>query len=69
MDTDRAKVLLRAVYDLLTREDRSHGEISVLYRFAHYDEANCDGYCLRGEIADLLGIDEDTDPIPLTEGD
>jgi hypothetical protein len=63
-DCERAKTLLRAAYDILTKVHRSHYVISAISETtAFYDDAVCDGSCLRGEIADLLDLDAGTDPI------
>jgi hypothetical protein len=62
---ERRDVLLRAAYDILTKCDRSHFVLSAISTTAFYDDAVCDGSCLRGEIADILGIDDHSDPIPV----
>lgn len=61
----RQAILLRAAYDLLTKADREHFVEQATYIVTRYDEANCDGGCLREDIAHELGIDSETDPIPL----
>ena len=61
----REKVLLRAVYDLLTRCAESGYAQDAMGVLVHYDRADCDGFCLRNEIAEILGIDENTKPIAL----
>ena len=61
-DKDRAEVLLRAAYDLLTRAERTPFVEQATSIEAYYDNAYCDGYCLREDIASVLGIDDDTDP-------
>ena len=61
-DADRAKVLLRAAYDLLTRAERAHFVEQATHIESYYDGGYCDGYCLREDIASELGIDGDTDP-------
>ena len=62
---DRRDILLRAAYDILTRCDRSHYVLDANATMAFYDMANCDGSCLREDIAAQLEIEEDADPIPL----
>lgn len=57
-EQDRAPILLKAAYDLLQKQDRSHYVLNLLTETAHWDEADCDGHCLMGEIKDLLGLDE-----------
>lgn len=63
MTTDRKAVLLRAVYDLLTKCDQSPFVLDAMGVLTFYDGADCDGMCLREDIAAELGIDEDTDPL------
>ena len=60
---DRKSVLLRAVYDILTKCDRSHYVLEANATTAYYDGTECDGNCLRTEIAQELGIDDDTNPL------
>lgn len=63
----RHAVLLRAAYDLLTRADRATLVEEAVAIQTHYDGADCDGYCLREDIAFELDIEDETDPIPLKE--
>lgn len=69
MKTDRKEILLRAAYDLLTVSDRSHYVREAGTILTHYGDVACDGNCLREDIASELGIDSETDPIPLPEGE
>lgn len=62
---DRKDILLRAAYDLLKRSTEDHYVREATSIVTRYDDANCDGYCLMADIADVLGIDEREDPIPL----
>lgn len=62
---DRKSVLLRAAYDLLTTADRAHFVEEAGSILTHYDNCDCDGSCLREDIAHELGIDSETDPLPL----
>lgn len=62
---DRRAILLRAAYDLLTKCDRSSYVIEVCAETVFYDGTDCDGGCLREDIAIELGIDSESDP---TEG-
>ena len=62
---DRKSVLLRAAYDLLTRADRAHFVEQATCIVTRYDDADCDGGCLREDIAHELGIDPETHPIPV----
>jgi hypothetical protein len=63
--TERKDILLRAAYDILTKCNRSRYVLSAMETTAFYDDAVCDGYCLLGEIADILDIAEHADPIPV----
>lgn len=69
MPQERYLILLRAAYDLLTVADRAHYVQETNSIVTRYDEANCDGSCLRTDIADELGIDPETDPIPVSDED
>lgn len=62
---NRKDVLLRAAYDLLTKANDAGYVLEANSIVTRYDEANCDGNCLREDIALELGIDDDTEPIPL----
>lgn len=70
MSEDRKKVLLRAAYDLLTRIERSNHS-DALAEMVFYDDTNCDGECLRQEIAQELELEdgEDEQPLQLAEPD
>ncbi len=61
---DRKTILLRAAYDLLTKADRAFFTLPANSILTRYDDADCDGVCLREDIANELGIDASTDPIP-----
>lgn len=65
MDTDRARILLRAAYDLLKRSTQGYYVKEATSILVRYDEANCDGHCLMEDIASELELDDDTDPISL----
>ena len=54
---DRKTELLRAAYDILTECYESHYVRDALSVTAHYDDTDCDGYCLREDIAHELDID------------
>jgi hypothetical protein len=66
---DRKDILLRAAYDLLKRSTEDHYVREATSIITRYDDANCDGYCLMEDIAEVLGIDERADPIPLGPDD
>lgn len=55
---DRKTILLKAAYDLLKKQDRSSYVLNILATTAHWDGAECDGYCLMSEIADELELIE-----------
>lgn len=54
---ERKDELLRAAYDLLKKQERSHYVLNLLGETAFYDSAECDGRCLMQDIADELGIE------------
>lgn len=56
MEIDRKEVLLRAAYELLNKQKEANYVLEILCETVHYDEADCDGYCLMDDIADELGI-------------
>ena len=57
MIVDRKVTLLKAAYDLLKKCDEGPYVKNALEETAHYDDEDCDGYCLMQEIADELGIE------------
>lgn len=57
--SNRKDVLLKAAYDLLTKQKRSHFVLNLLNQTAHYDDADCDGDCLREEIAQELYLEDE----------
>lgn len=67
MKQDRTEVLLRAAYDLIKRSTESRFVEETTSISVFYDGANCDGYCLMDDIADVLGLDDGESPIPLEE--
>lgn len=62
---DRKEILLRAAYDLLKRSTQDHFVQEATSILTRFDDADCDGYCLMKDIATELGLDDDTEPIPL----
>ena len=56
MDLERAKVLLKACYDLLQKQEESHFVLNLLEETVYYDESDCDGYCLKNDIEAELGL-------------
>lgn len=57
--TDRRLVLLRAAYDLLKQAEEDHFVRQATEITVHYDDTECDGYCLMEDIATELGIEEE----------
>ena len=51
---ERAKVYLKATSDLLQKQNESHYVLNLLNTTVFYDEADCDGYCLKDEIDTFL---------------
>ena len=47
---DRAKTLLKATHDLLTKQKNSYYVLNLLAQTIYYDEAECDGNCLMEDI-------------------
>jgi hypothetical protein len=58
MDIERAKILLKAAYDLLKSCDEGPYVKNVLEEVVFYDDTDCDGYCLKDDIAILLEIEK-----------
>ena len=54
----RKTVLLQACYDMLRKIERSPYVLSPFETTVHYDNADCDGYCLMEDIEDELKRDE-----------
>jgi len=52
---DRAKVLLKATYDILRKQEESPYVLNVLATTAEYDGTECDGYCLEEDIENWFG--------------
>lgn len=50
----RARELFNAVIDLLVKQRESDVVLNLLEETVHYDDAECDGYCLMGDICNLL---------------
>ena len=49
-ELQRARVLLKATHDLLEAADDSPYVEDVLAMLVHYDDMDCDGYCLMEDI-------------------
>lgn len=50
----RARELFKAVIDLLVKQRESDVVLNLLEETVHYDDAECDGYCLMEDICHLL---------------
>ena len=51
---DRAKILLKATLDILNKCDEGVSVKNVMEVTAFWDDANCDGECLKDDISDLM---------------
>ena len=47
---DRAKTLLKAAYELLKKADDSSYVLNAMEITVEYDDAECDGSCLKDDI-------------------
>lgn len=56
MDIERAKILLKATYDLLKRQAESPFVLNILDETTVWDGVECDGYCLMEEIEECLDL-------------
>lgn len=56
---ERYKILLKAAYDLLKKQDGSFYVLNLLEETVEYDGAECDGYCLMEDIAEALNIEDE----------
>jgi hypothetical protein len=54
MDDDRAITLLKATYDILTKQKESPYVLNVLEQTSIWDGVECDGYCLMEDIEAYL---------------
>ncbi len=60
----RAEVLLRAAFDLLSKQRDSGYTLDLLGETAFYDGVECDGSCLMDDIAAELNLDaRETGPL------
>lgn len=55
---DRKTTLLKACRDLLKKQDNSPYVLNLLSETVHYDEADCDGYCLLNDIENELELED-----------
>jgi hypothetical protein len=63
MKPTRKDILLRAAFDMLRKCEDSHYVISPSETTVFYDDAECDGSCLADDIASVLGIDRQEEPL------
>ena len=54
----RYETLLKAVYELLKKQEKSGYTLDLLSETVFYDEADCDGYCLMEDIAIELDLED-----------
>ena len=47
---ERKDTLLKATHELLSKQDKSAFVLNLLSETVHYDDADCDGYCLMNDI-------------------
>lgn len=64
---ERAKTLLKATKELLEKQDNSYYVLNLLEETVFYDEAECDGYCLKDDIGDWFDELEEQETVPLEE--
>lgn len=58
MSDDRATILLKAVLEILNKCDEGPYVKDVFCETAYYDDADCDGYCLKEDIEHYLEFGE-----------
>lgn len=57
-DFKRAKVLLKAMCDMMKKQDNSRYVLNIFETTAVWDNAECDGYCLYEEAKELIGYED-----------
>ena len=63
-ELQRARILLKVTHDLLETAKKSPYVLDTMRIIVHYDEADCDGNCLKEDIEnyfDEYGEDGDTE--------
>ena len=55
---DRKITLLKACRELLKKQEKSSYVLDLLSETVHYDDADCDGYCLLDDIEAELSLTE-----------
>ena len=58
-DAERAKVLIKAMCDMMKKLKENFYVESIFSQTAIWDEAECDGNCWYDEAKTLLGIEDD----------
>ena len=48
---ERARILLKAVYELLDKQNQTPYVLDILSETVTYDDCECDGNCLMEDIA------------------
>lgn len=54
---ERKDTLLKATHELLSKQDESAFILNLLTETVHYDDADCDGYCLMNDIDIEINLD------------
>ena len=57
MDEARKNILLKAAFDFLSEMEERDDWIEILGTTIFYDGTECDGSCLKDDIAAELGLD------------
>lgn len=57
-EIERMELLLKKAHELLTKCDESVYVVNPMGVIINYDEAECDGFCLMNDIAELLDLEE-----------
>jgi DNA-directed RNA polymerase alpha subunit len=60
---DRKTVLLKACLTLFEKQNNSPYVLNLLSEIVHYDDADCDGYCLMEDIKGELCYQTDDTPL------
>lgn len=53
---DRKEILLKAVLDILEKQEKSNYVLNFFEQTTFYDGTICDGYCLIEDIRDCLDL-------------
>ena len=59
MSEDRKTILLKAVLQLLKKQQNSYYVLNLLEEEVYYDDTECDGGCLMEDIKIELGEEND----------